>query len=320
MHYNGMVQFLKRIGFLSEFGLWAKEDGGDRFNCQRAAPNLVRQANTAAFLGEPLREGGRDFYENLTGYDLVDFVRAWLRREGHDRLSVCEVVLIDRRFEDLRQYVGKANIFWSHLQMQDFVSKTTHAMKRIDLYDRCSSHRRFNAQNQCPPVDSEVLPRESMRMLWLDFFSLRQCQPDFDVNRIIELIGDIGMTVADIDMEGDYFKRSFCVFELYATVHAGCDLVCSMGRDCFHPAQMQCWPLKAQDATTRSPEDKQQIDRLIQDMDGGFRKLNRVVTESVFQSCPCPIHDVRRCPPDCQYACPYASPLRSKLKAACVLC
>merc|ERR1712217_405890 len=57
----------------------------------------------------------------MTGYDLADFLRGWLTREDHQDLSACEVILLDKRFDDLRQYVGVANVFWSHVQMEGFI-------------------------------------------------------------------------------------------------------------------------------------------------------------------------------------------------------
>lgn len=280
MHYNGMVQFLERIGFLEVSSLWAEEHGYDSSHrVQHPARGLNRTAHTQAWLGEPLRCPSGHFldrveYANMTGYDLMDFVRSWLRREGHDRLSVCEVVLLDNRFADLRHYVDKANIFWSHPQMQDFITHTTRTMKGVDYYD---------ADRWSGGVPA--LPHPDLRVMWLDYFSLRHCHPDFEARKINELVGDIGLTVAELDMRGEYFKSSICLFELYATVRAGCKLICPIGRECFSADQMNCWPLKVEDATTRAIEDKEQIDQWIQGMDGGFARLNQDVTDSVFRSC-----------------------------------
>merc|ERR1711862_831211 len=55
-----------------------------------------------------------------TGYQLCDFLRSsWLPSIGAEKLSVCEVMLTDERFCDLRSSVGLATAFWSHIQMEE---------------------------------------------------------------------------------------------------------------------------------------------------------------------------------------------------------
>ena len=55
----------------------------------------------------------------MTGYDLCSFLRNWQAKKGHQRLSVCKIVLTDSCFQDLRHHVGATNVFYSHIQSVD---------------------------------------------------------------------------------------------------------------------------------------------------------------------------------------------------------
>merc|ERR1712129_24821 len=62
--------------------------------------------------GEP--GGRRD--KNVTGYDLCDYARQWLKANNCAHLSLLEAVLTEERFAPIRRHVDRANVFWSHLQ------------------------------------------------------------------------------------------------------------------------------------------------------------------------------------------------------------
>merc|ERR1740123_1567535 len=70
------------------------------------------------------------------------------------------------------------------------------------------------------------LPPRDTCFFWLDYFCLRQCQRDFDVDCTVELIKDIGRVVSAIDNKFEYLKRSFCILELYGAIAGGSDLMC----------------------------------------------------------------------------------------------
>merc|ERR1712039_869468 len=61
------------------------------------------------------------------------------------------------------------------------------------------------------------LPPIRDALIWVDTFSLRQCQPDFKTAAVLQLIEDIDCFVAEVH-DSEYAQRSFCVLELFAAV------------------------------------------------------------------------------------------------------
>ena len=62
-----------------------------------------------------------------------------------------------------------------------------------------------------------------------DYTTLKQCQRDFDLARIRQAIREIGLTLAELDMDPQaYLTRSFCILELLATVESGTPLLVQM--------------------------------------------------------------------------------------------
>ena len=59
-----------------------------------------------------------------TGYDLQQFVSAWLRKENYIHKSVCEVILDDDRFNNLGDFTRDAiqgvRSFQDDLRLQQF--------------------------------------------------------------------------------------------------------------------------------------------------------------------------------------------------------
>ena len=55
-------------------------------------------------------------------------------------------------------------------------------------------------------------------LIWLDYFSLRQCRNDFKLDAVIELVRRMPSVYCIGDPENVYMGRSFCLLELYAGV------------------------------------------------------------------------------------------------------
>merc|ERR1711974_366000 len=70
---------------------------------------------------------------------------------------------------------------------------------------------------------------------WIDLAVLRQCQSDFKPEKVYDIVAEVGCTYIEVDgaqlkMERDgieYFKRSFCAFEAYASASSDCKLLCN---------------------------------------------------------------------------------------------
>ena len=129
----------------------------DRYdeNLSVAEINSVRKNYTA-----DLNWIMRDYGDRLTGYDLAESVKVWLRVNNAEEQSVCEV-LRERGWRTSSagrgSGVGDADVFLSHVQAE-LPSITLEAMSRIDS--------RFGvARKGTKRVGSRI---------WVDFFSLRQ--------------------------------------------------------------------------------------------------------------------------------------------------
>tara|TARA_B110001452_G_scaffold265934_1_gene271604 strand:+ start:2235 stop:2513 length:279 start_codon:yes stop_codon:yes gene_type:complete len=64
--------------------------------------------------------------DRLTGYDMVEATKVWLKKNGGEEKSVCEI-LRERGWEG----IGEAEVFLSHVQAET-PKETMEAMRDID--------------------------------------------------------------------------------------------------------------------------------------------------------------------------------------------
>jgi hypothetical protein len=106
---------------------------------------------------------------------------------------------------------------------------------------------------------------------------------DFKVDAIREVIKEIGCTMVEIDTELVYLTRSFCVFEVLATVEGGAKLLVAVGEKLSGKAKMEsallARPVDSAAATSLNTEDKQQIDDFVA-ASVGFEALNTAITQA----------------------------------------
>jgi len=194
---------------------------------------------------------------NQTGYDLAAAIRMWLEATDNTDFSACEVLM-----QESNDAVGKADWFLSHVQMFPFGNN-------VDTIYDAKLH------------DAKI---------WIDLFVLRQCQRDFEVHRIREVIREIGHTVVEIDDDATYLSRSFCVFEVFASVEGEAEIkiwASEMSRKRNKRAVMEkivSIPVKIEDAQARWPEDKAVIDEFITES-VGFETLNTKVAQAIAEGC-----------------------------------
>jgi hypothetical protein len=210
----------------------------------------------------------------MTGYDLCSVTKQWLIAQGKSDLSLCELLELEKS-----PHVKPATVFYSHMQSNG-IDSTLRSMKNA-----CRDHAA-----SLPPPDEQFF--------WLDYFSLRQAVKggDFDVHAIRQIIQDIGITVAELDYHLGYSRRTFCIFEAWASIHSGATFLCDtfpqtatvlLGGvnpyDSEDDIDHDPMPIDSKSATTRYPQDKNAIDALIQTT-VGFQELDRVVTAGILQS------------------------------------
>jgi len=117
-----------------------------------------------------------------------------------------------------------------------------------------------------------------------DYTSLKQCVQDFDLSRVRQLIKEIGLTLAELDLDlQTYLTRSFCILELLATVQGDAKLLVQMHflKAFDVAAELAANPVDAKAAQTRRDKDKATIDGFVEAMPGGFEKLNATITEAI---------------------------------------
>jgi len=174
---EGMGFVLQRVGFLVERNKY------DSDVSRRWAPlKEYQRPSTLHWLDQ----------KEVCGYDLCVFIRQWLNDNGHSQHSLCEVVLLDDRFEDLREYVGIANAFFSHMQREP-IAKPWGPF----TWDA--------GQTLAGLKDAENYQLKWKRKIWwLDYFCLRQAlSGDFDVFAVVQLIREIRCFVAHVGKRGD---------------------------------------------------------------------------------------------------------------------
>eukprot|EP00929_Paragymnodinium_shiwhaense_P013588 TRINITY_DN121441_c0_g1_i1.p1 TRINITY_DN121441_c0_g1~~TRINITY_DN121441_c0_g1_i1.p1 ORF type:complete len:369 (-),score=55.85 TRINITY_DN121441_c0_g1_i1:42-1148(-) len=231
-----------------------------------------------------------------TGYDLGAAIRAWLRETKSEKLSACEVLTGEGCEE-----VGQATVFYSHVQSIDYA--WVDSVLRVLLDDSGG----MESVNSYLYEGGRFVPG-GVVTFWLDYFVLRQCMNDFKVSMVKQVVSDIGWTVAEIDMSMSYLERTFCVFELFATVQSkatlrvmplallkhhlskskgfygfkqlGADL--PVHRLVHMKANERAAVLKvdSKSAQTRDPRDKMLIDEYIStQLSGGHAELDSVVSD-----------------------------------------
>jgi len=288
--------------FEGQFRKWGKAPVYQKWNYSK---NYTRDPGLASWLDAQVgtvKKGNADGglpnggLKNVTGYDLAEYIRKWQHTKHLNHLSVGEIILVEPDFKHLRQYASIANVFWSHIQMESFVgsSSTYHDQSTKNemstIYMMNDAHSDF--KGRLPPQDS--------CFYWLDYFCLRQCRSDFDVDCTIELIKDIGKVVSAIDSNFEYIKRSFCILELYAAVQGNSNLMClnSVTSSKYDMCQIlavdraeatgrnqKFWvgPIKVEAAQTGREQDKNMIDGFLQQLPGGFTYVNKVVIDALFE-------------------------------------
>ena len=132
----------------------------------------------------------------------------------------------------------------------------------------------------------------STTFFWLDYMTLRQLQPDFDIDRIRKLIRDIGFTIAEVYHVDPftfhalpippYLKRTFCIFELAATVQEGATLIFKGNFASQHVMQfLKEHPIDAAAAACWNNEHDTLIKNDIASTIG-FDAFNKVLTDAVI--------------------------------------
>ena len=215
-------------------------------------------------------------FDRLTGYDLAEAIKAWLRKNNAEGKSVCEV-LKERGWD-----IDEPEVFLSHVQAET-PTDTLDAMHRIDK--RIGAARRGT--------------KHTGSKIWVDYFCLRQLQNDFKTEQVVQLIGKTGAVYVYMDGKDtgcSYPKRSFCVFESSVAIESGATLMILSPHDGpLSASQSSCWPccicwcplpdytIDAAAATARRADDKAKVDKYIEE-GPGFARVNQMMERELRRS------------------------------------
>lgn len=228
---------------------------------------------------------------HMSGHDVGDIVQQWLRSRHQEQLSVCELILMDPDFAEIRPHVGFANIFWTHIQTTGIVGSQSKVHgERIGKTDMGSMLSIGDFSNELPPKEQQFF--------WHNNFCLRRCQPDYTPDAMVELIRDIGCLAGAIDDKWQLLHLSFNIFEIFAAVMGNCKIVLSSPAHDEESARLLLkipspgeripskWvgPIDARKAVSEDPQDKAFVDRYVESMDGGFERLNATLTQAIIVS------------------------------------
>ena len=279
----GMLKLLEAIGFIyQKFDFVDAQTRYSSVSGWEVVRSYRRSSSVnwcdGVFGGVRLSHGDSGWIVNVVGYDLADYIRSWLKREGHQSKSLCEVVLVDERFKELRPKVGVANVFWSHLQKESVVPHTGQNMSTLGSLEKWIQSA------------SRESTHPNMKFIWLDYFSLRQAQTgDFDSSAVIELMRGMVAFVACIDPHLEYTQRSFCVLEVFAALSGGVGITCYSPGEWYDVVRHKMEdrlakdPIRSEWAQTRDPADKCKIDEYVRER-VGFRELDRAVTKGILEA------------------------------------
>jgi hypothetical protein len=259
-------------------------------------------------------------YTNEIGYDVQAYIEEWMHDNHHRDKSLCEVVLTDPAFKDLRDEVGVANVFCSHAQKtppwQDLhqLSRALHSRMELslgeegalsDVFDDSVSEeeRRHQIDQRVSELQDRLAAANvGQYFVWLDYTSLRQAikgstKPeggvrttgDFHPDAVVELIGEIKDMVVLLDKEHSATHRTFCVLEMYAAAKHQMDIFVQCETCATTKRALIGDPIDSAHATTGDPEDAELIRKYIRTLnpdnpESGFGELNMKVTEAILQS------------------------------------
>eukprot|EP00929_Paragymnodinium_shiwhaense_P022698 TRINITY_DN14427_c0_g1_i1.p1 TRINITY_DN14427_c0_g1~~TRINITY_DN14427_c0_g1_i1.p1 ORF type:complete len:1120 (-),score=263.05 TRINITY_DN14427_c0_g1_i1:118-3477(-) len=207
----------------------------------------------------------------MVGYDVCEAVRGFLEKMKYNDFSATEV------FENLDHAgAGRADVFISHAQCEA-LEMTLDCLRLTEL--------RMGGPVRC----------------FLDYTSLRQCLNDFDLAAVCQAIRSIGHTILVVDKWDRPFtlSRTFCIFEIYATVgiwqhnEGILDVILPKAEQkefCIHFSSLTKEEkrealqlnVKVEDAEARHEKDKIALDNYIIDTSqNGFEDVNQKVSASI---------------------------------------
>ena len=221
MTFETCKKVLLEVGVLLEDQSWCDSFSNDRRLTQLRSSYLDQDRWIA-----------QAYPKRLTGYDVAAATRAYNSKQVEQMRSWCERKLSLNEVERVRhkkvwhetRSVGPADVFISHTQA-DHPSTVMAALEAANDLER--GDLRF--LDDSAGIILMGVKRGTPLRFWVDLFSLRQSTTDFDLDEVLRLIKEVGLTLAIISKAEDakdmYFARSFCLVEAYGTLVSKAEFV-----------------------------------------------------------------------------------------------
>lgn len=200
------------------------------------------------------------------GYDVAQHIRNFMREKGYEQFSVAEVLYCIGY-----PNVGFARAFLSHAQ-NEMLAVTFGLMAQVTL---------GLTGTGSPKSD---LDRLQLAAIFVDYFCLRQCVPDFDPPKVRAAIGTIGCLFAGLSVEGgsvQMLTRVWCGYELYCAIIEGAQF---WAVGAYGPLDVVFAPVLSIDlrqCEANKPQDKATLMQFFNGLEGGVEAANKVIMDAL---------------------------------------
>ena len=140
----------------------------------------------------------------MSGYDVVYALQAWLREQGEQDESVCSLLL--KRGGTWAKHVGRATCYYSHRRARP-LARTLGCMRRFTQLHAA----------ELPASYGEPV------FFWIGYASVELCHMagSLEPATIVATVRSMPMTVLELDgSPGDFLSRAVCLLVAYAAIGA----------------------------------------------------------------------------------------------------
>ena len=140
----------------------------------------------------------------MSGYDLVYALQAWLREQGEQDESVCSLLL--KRGGTWAKHVGRATCYYSHRRVRP-LARTLGCMRRFTQLHAA----------ELPASYGEPV------FFWIGYASVELCHMagSLEPATIVATVRSMPMTALELDgSPGDFLSRAVCLLVAYAAIGA----------------------------------------------------------------------------------------------------
>ena len=165
--------------------------------------------------------------------DIEEVIRDWLTTHGpqgslddwlkagkdkdafpsYERYSVCEAILVDPLFADMKHCVSLATVFVSHADSEPLLgmgrNNGTGRESTMEMLYTCAYSRDEQDKDDFRLDSAYTRDGNGYEFMWIDYYSLRPNVREWDPELVVELVRRIGKVVALLDEKLQFLSRSW---------------------------------------------------------------------------------------------------------------